>query len=203
MDVGLELFGTQGYAATSVRAIAAAASLNPRYFYESFKSREDLLYEVYLAIVTDIGNDATKATAEAKTIEEQARAGLKSSWDLLTGDPRKARIVALEVVGVSPRLEKLRRDIRHGLAELTARNAMSLAGADVELRCDPILIARALVGGSVELLGDWIHGDVSASPDEIVENLTLIFEAAAFANVVRKPPSESDSATEASDSASP
>ena len=36
MEAGLELFGTLGYARTSVRAISAAASLNSRYFYESF-----------------------------------------------------------------------------------------------------------------------------------------------------------------------
>ena len=40
MEAGLELFGTLGYASTSVRAVSAAAALNSRYFYESFGSRE-------------------------------------------------------------------------------------------------------------------------------------------------------------------
>ena len=40
------------------RGAQPAASLNSRYFYESFTSREDLLYHVYLRIVTDL---ATKA----------------------------------------------------------------------------------------------------------------------------------------------
>ena len=63
MKAGLELFGTIGYARTSVRAVSAAASLNSRYFYESFGSREDLLYSVYQRIVTDIFTRAAEATA--------------------------------------------------------------------------------------------------------------------------------------------
>ena len=66
MEAGLELFGTLGYARTSVRAISAAASLNSRYFYESYRSREDLLYAVYQRIVTDIFTRAAEATARVK-----------------------------------------------------------------------------------------------------------------------------------------
>ena len=65
MEAGLELFGTVGYASTSVRAVSAAASLNSRYFYESFSSREDLLYSVYQRIVTDI---FTKAIQAARSV---------------------------------------------------------------------------------------------------------------------------------------
>jgi AcrR family transcriptional regulator len=183
MEAGLELFGSKGYAATSVRAISTAAALNSRYFYESFTSREDLLYHVYQRIVTDIANDAAKATAAAETIEEQARAGLRAGWLLLTSDRRKARVVAIEVVGVSARLEELRRLTRHALAEMTVRNAMAIAREGVRLRLDPVLIARALIGGVVELLGDWIHGDLDASPDIVVEHLVALFEAAAYAAI--------------------
>ena len=108
MEAGLELFGTLGYARTSVRAVSAAASLNSRYFYESFGSREDLLYAVYQRIVTDIFTRAAEATARETNLEEQARAGLLAAWTAVTEDRRKARVVAIEVVGVSERLERLR-----------------------------------------------------------------------------------------------
>jgi AcrR family transcriptional regulator len=183
MEAGLEVFGTQGYAASSVRAVTTAAALNPRYFYESFSSREDLLYQVYLRIVSDIGNDAVAAVADADTIEAQARAGLRAGWLALTRDRRKARIVAIEVVGVSDRLEQLRRDTRHALADMTVRNALSIASDGVELQLDPVLISRALIGGVVETLSDWIHGDVDKSPDEVVDHFAKLFTAAAYAAV--------------------
>jgi AcrR family transcriptional regulator len=183
LEAGLELFGTLGYARTSIRAVSAAASLNSRYFYESFSSREDLLYSVYEQIVLDIFTKVSEAVARESTIEAQARAGLRAGWTAVTEDRRKARIVAIEVVGVSERLERLRRETRHALAQLTADRALSLAG-DLRLRLDPVITARFLMGGIVELLADWINGDLTASTDEVVEHFTVLFTAAAYAAVV-------------------
>jgi AcrR family transcriptional regulator len=183
LEAGLELFGTRGYANTSIREVSVAAGLNQRYFYESFTGREDLLYHVYLQIVTDIGVQAAEAVAAADTIEGKAYAGLRAGWILLTDDRRKARIIALEVVGVSDRIERLRRDTRHALADLTVKGALSLAGDDIELKLDPTLTARYLMGGVVETLVDWIHGDVDASVDEVLEHFTILFTAAAYAAV--------------------
>ena len=181
MEAGLELFGTQGYANTSIRGVCAAASMNVRHFYESFSSREDLLYQVYERIVHEIVLAAADATGKADTIEGKARAGLRAGWTIVTEDRRKARIVTVEIVGVSDRLNQLRRDIRHALADLTARNALSITGSDIEYRLDPVLTARTLIGGVVEVLIDWINGDVDASVDEVVEHFTRLFIAAAAA----------------------
>jgi AcrR family transcriptional regulator len=183
LQAGLELFGTQGYARSSIRAVSAAASLNTRYFYESFSSREHLLYCVYERIIQDVARAAREATQGADTIEAQARAGLRAGWTMLTEDPRKAKIVAVEVIGVSEPLERLRRDTRHALADLTAANALSFAGSGRRLYLDPVLTARSLMGGVVEVLVDWINGDVDASVDEIVEHFTRLFTAAARAAV--------------------
>ncbi len=185
MEAGLELFGTTGYANTSIRAVSAEASLNSRYFYESFTSREDLLYHVYLRILTEIGTEASAAVAAATTIEGKARGGLRAGWTILTEDPRKARIVGLEVVGVSPRLDQLRRDMRHALADLTLKQSMAFVDQGVRFRLDPVLTTRSLMGGVVEVLVDWIHGDVSATVDELVEHFTRLFTAAAYASVER------------------
>jgi AcrR family transcriptional regulator len=191
LEAGLELFGTRGYAGTSIRAVSAEASLNSRYFYESFTSREDLLFCVYQRILRDIASHAAEAVAAADTIEDKAREGLRVGWTTLTEDRRKARIVAFEVVGVSERLERLRRDMRHALADVTVQGALSVAPPGIELRLDPVLTARALMGGVVEVLADWIHGDVNASVDEVVEHFTQLFTAAAYAAVV---PAESGAA---------
>ncbi len=183
LEAGLELFGTQGYAGSSIRAVSAAASLNSRYFYESFTSREDLLYHVYQRAIRENATAVIEATAKAHTLEDQARVGLQASWTQLTEDRRKARVIVLEVVGVSERLEKLRRENRHAFAEIIVRNAMSIAGEGVRLRMDPVLTARSLMGAAMEMLVDWIHGDVSASPEEIVEHLTKMYTAVALAAV--------------------
>jgi AcrR family transcriptional regulator len=185
LRAGLELFGTQGYAGASVRAVSAEAGLNSRYFYESFRSREDLLYWVYRGIIYEIADTAVKSIARADTIEETARAGLRAGWSVLTEDPRKARIVALEVVGVSDRLERLRRVARHRFADLLfadllAHNSM-LVNGEPSYRLDPVLAGRSLMGGVMDVLVDWINGEFDASLDEIVEHFTQLFVAVANA----------------------
>jgi AcrR family transcriptional regulator len=186
MDAGLELFGTQGYAGSSIRSVSAQAGLNARYFYESFRDREDLLYHVYQRAVQEVAQAVIEATARAPSVEQQARAGLRASWTVMTEDRRKARVIVLEAVGVSERLERVRRENRHAFADILVRNARSVAGG-VELRMDPVLVARSLMGAMMEVLVDWIHGDVTLSTEEIVEHLTQILTAVARASVAQAP----------------
>lgn len=183
MEAGLELFGTVGYARTSVRTVSAAASLNSRYFYESFTDREDLLYAVYQRIVVDIFAKVRAAVAGEDTLDTQTRAGLRAAWTAVTEDRRKARIVALEAVGVSERLERHRHETRQALAQLTADNALALAASGIRLRLDPVLTARFLMGGVAEILLEWINGDLDASADDVVEHFTALFTAAAHAAI--------------------
>ncbi len=183
LEAGLELFGTEGYADSSIRAVCAVASLNSRYFYESFTGREDLLYHVYKRVVRDVAAVVLEATARESTIEGQAEAGLRASWTFLAKDPRKAKVISVEVVGVSERLERLRRENRHAFAEILMRNARLITGDSLELRMDPTLTSRSLMGAVIDLQADWINGDVDASIDEIVEHFTKLFTAVAYATV--------------------
>jgi AcrR family transcriptional regulator len=195
LEAGLELFGTIGYARTSVRGLSVAASLNSRYFYELFTSREDLLYAVYQRIVSDIFTRVSEAISGRDTLEAQARASLRAAWTVVTEDRRKARIVAIEVVGVSERLERLRHETRQALAQLTADNAIAVGGSGVRLRLDPVLTARFLMGGVVEILHEWINGELNASADEVVEHFTVLFTAAAYAAVADSPPPSAPAGT--------
>ena len=183
MDAGLEVFGTRGYAQSSIRAVCAAASLNSRYFYESFSSREDLLYHVYKRTVREVAAAVIKATAQEDTLEGQAQAGLRAAWTSVTEDRRKAKVIALEVSGVSERLERLRRENRHAFADLLVQNSRLINGGGVRLRMDPVLTSRSLLGAVVETLGDWINGDVDASVEEIVDHFVKLFTAVAYASV--------------------
>jgi AcrR family transcriptional regulator len=187
LEAALEVFSTQGYASSTIRAISAQASLNSRYFYESFASREDILYELYSGIVAEIATAVVEATAHETTISEQAGAGMRASWKIFTDDPRKARIIVVEVVGVSERLERLRRQNRHAFADLLVHNSLSIAGNELQLRLNPVLTSRALMGGAMELLADWINGDLNVTVEQIIDHTTELFTAVAEASVAGAP----------------
>jgi AcrR family transcriptional regulator len=185
LQAGLEVFGTQGYAGSSIRIVSAAASLNSRYFYESFTDREDLLYCVYKRIVSEVAAAVVEVTTQAETIEEQAYEGLRVAWTILTEDPRKARVLALEVVGVSDRLERFRRENRHAFADILLQNSRAITGDLTGL--DPVLTARSLMGAVLDLLLDWINGDLDATVEQIVEHFTRLFTAVVDAAIAREP----------------
>src|SRR5258708_35806190 len=100
------VFGTLGYARTWIGAASAAASLNSRYFYETFSSREDLLYYVYERIFVDIFTRASEAIAREDTIVAQARAGLRAGWAAVPEARSKSRDVELVYVDVRDRRER-------------------------------------------------------------------------------------------------
>jgi hypothetical protein len=122
-----------------------------------------VLYHVYAETIRDVATEVIEVTAKAETIEDQARAGLRAAWTAFTEDPRKAKVIFLEVVGVSERLERLRRDNMHAFADLLVQNSRLITGGALPLRLDPVLTARSLMGAVVDTQVDWINGDVQTS----------------------------------------
>lgn len=111
-DSAVELFGTQGYAATSVAAVCKQAALSSRQFYEEFDDREHLLRTVY-----DAAEDAANTTVlgavgaaltVATSIDEVLESGIKAFIDYFSTDPRLTRICFVEAIGVSPAFEEHR-----------------------------------------------------------------------------------------------
>lgn len=182
LAAGLDVFGTSGYAGSTVRSVSAAASLNTRYFYESFASREELLEAVYQGIVREIAMAVTEATARAATTDAQAHDGLHATWRILTADRRKARVLALEIVGVSPRLDRMRRENRRLFADLLVRNGLAIARKDLRFTVDPAITARALIAGFMDVLVDWVSGEVHVPGELLAEHFAHLFTVGAYAS---------------------
>jgi AcrR family transcriptional regulator len=170
LQAGLHVFGTTGYAASSVREICEVAELNRRYFYESFNTREDLLRAVYEEIVTESRDAIIGAINSADGVEDAIRAGLTGWWVTVTSDLRKARIITLEIVGVSEAIETRRREVRRSFADFVAALAVELASTEQRrLRMDPLIVARALVAAIVDLVVDLTRGDTDSSTETMIE----------------------------------
>lgn len=179
LDAGLQLFGTQGYAATSLTALCATAGVSPRHFYEVFADREDLLRAVYDELVEENARRALAAVTRAELeVGPQVEAGLRAVVAFLTEDPRRARVVQLEVVGVSPALEQHRRDVVESFAELLAQRHRLLVAAG-HVPPQPFdLIAVALVGAINEVLANWLLRDPRPAADDLLPPLARLFASA-------------------------
>ena len=111
LDAGLQLFGDgPGYRGTTVAALSEAAGLSTRQFYEEFRTLEDVLAALHLQ-VNDWAEEAALAglaEADGLPIAERATAAFRAYAANVTGDPRRLRITFVEIIGVSPRLERQR-----------------------------------------------------------------------------------------------
>ncbi|MGW5440918.1 TetR/AcrR family transcriptional regulator [Nocardia asteroides] len=176
LDAALELFGTQGYAAGSVKQLCGIAGLTERYFYESFRDREDCLAALYGELTARL-RERTLAALQSTgpDLDDMIAAGLAAFIGYLTEDPRRARVVLIEVVGVSATMEERRHGVLRDYAALVAGLWASARARSLPERSR--LTCVAVVGGVNHLLVDWLMGERTTHPDDLVEICANIFAA--------------------------
>ena len=157
LDVGLQLFGTEGFAATSIERICATAGVSTRHYYQEFTGREALLIELHDRITKEALDAVAAALSEASEsgLHPRIELAVRAYIDATAADPRRARVAFVEVVGVSAEAEQHRMEWRarwirllRGEAERAARN-----GEAVER--DYQLTAVAIIGAVNELVHHW------------------------------------------------
>ncbi len=150
LDSALQLFGTQGFAATSIPAVCKHAALSSRQFYEAFTDREDLLRALYDEI-----QDATMATVSDAvvaaldrqgTLDEVLDAGVIAFVTYYNDEPERIRISFVEVIGVSPAFEAYRRERRLQWASLLGAVSDRGAHQGLELASTDPLVWSAYLG---------------------------------------------------------
>ncbi len=175
IEAGVELFGTRGYASSSVKAICDEAGLTERYFYETFPDRKGLLIEIYKEVIEDAYARSAAAVAAAAGLEEEIREGLAAFSQAVCSDPRRARIQQIEAVGVSEELEERRREARSAFAEMIAQRCIE-AGVDAEAAgLDIRVLALGLVGSVNETLVDYLSGRIDVDLDSLVDHQVAMF----------------------------
>jgi AcrR family transcriptional regulator len=189
VDAGFELYGTVGIRSVTIERICSQARLATRNFYEHFRDQEALLRAVYdrtIAEATATVMAALGAAGEDPTARVQD--GVSAFVHTMLDDPRRARIVCLEVVGLSDGMERHRRYVLHRFADLLAAEARRTAEAGfIPQRRSYHVGSLALVGGVNELLVDWLHAEEPLPLDRLVAEIVHLFLAAAAGPPDRRP----------------
>lgn len=175
LDAGLEIVGTGGVERATMTAICLQAGLTERYFYESFRAREDLLLAVVDEIAEQVRSAVVVALQEAKgDAEVKARAAIAAFAALLTEDPRKGRAAIIES-SVLPSLRQRRHELFGSFAALVVVQARTLFGAAALPSPQDEISALMLVGGLGELLSAWLRNETRAEVEDIVDGVTRWF----------------------------
>ena len=177
VEAALSLLGTDGWPVTTGRGICAHAKLTPRYFYESFADLDAILLAVFDAIAAESAAAVLGAvTAAPQNARAKSRAAIGAFVELLTDDPRKARVLFIEAMG-SESLARRRFETVRMFARLVAEQARSFYGVPGE--ADPLveLTALMLAGGLAEAVLAWLDGTLQIPRDQLIEDCTDLFVA--------------------------
>ncbi|WP_054815662.1 TetR/AcrR family transcriptional regulator [Nocardia arizonensis] len=173
-EAGLDLFGAgPGYRNSRLVDVCKRAGLSTRQFYEEYHTLEDLLADLHLSVnelaeqrlVAEIG-----LVADLPIRDRVARI-VHTYIDAVTVDPRFTRILFVEIVGVSERLDQQRLERRSRWIELLVQlYEDALRRGDIT-PFDPRLTAATFVGSVNGLMHDWTVGWVDATSDQVADEL--------------------------------
>ena len=172
LRAGVALLGAPDGPAVNVRAVCRAAALTERYFYESFRERDEFVRSVY----TTVGNQAqaglVEAVASTETARQRAEAAVGAFVKLMVDDPAMGRVLLLAPLS-EPALSRRGIDLMPGFVALV-HDQLSAVDDEVEKQ----LVAVGVVGALTTLFIGYLDGTVAASREQFVAHcVTLVVEA--------------------------
>jgi AcrR family transcriptional regulator len=177
LEAALEQLGNEGWQATTVRAICARAQLTPRYFYESFGDRDELLLAVFDRIAEEAAATVLEAVQRAPDDARlKARAAISAFVALVTDDRRKARVLFVEAMGSEP-LARRRFETLRMFSHLVAGQARDFYGIKDGAETLVEMSALMVVGGLAETLLAWLDGTLGVTREQLIEDCADLFVA--------------------------
>ncbi|MGO4613630.1 TetR/AcrR family transcriptional regulator [Nocardia sp. 2YAB30] len=177
LEAATRIFAERGYANCSLADVCAAAGLSKRQFYEEFQTREDVLVAAYDRI-----QDEAAAAVLARMGELDPRFDLTGAMtavvtaylESIGSDPYRAKVAFIEVVGVSDRMERHRRERRHAWASVLESAVVPVVAPGARVRGGPGWAASALIGAINGLAHEWVLADPRPTVAELVDLLVPI-----------------------------
>ncbi len=155
ITAGVQLLGSSGGPALTVRAVCRDAALTERYFYESFSDRDEFVRAVYDDVCTRAMNALTSATTPREAVE----------WfvELMVDDPVRGRVLLL-APAVEPVLIRSGAEWMPNFIDLLQRKLSRIGDAVLQK-----MIATSLIGGLSSLFTAYLHGQLGATRKQFVD----------------------------------
>lgn len=179
IEAGHELFGTIGFRQTTVRLICKHAKLTDRYFYESFSSLEDVLIDVYQQSINNIIQKIITAIHKNNFKENDVDLLIREALDIFFQNvecPKTARIIWLEVLGVSPRVDLVYNQSICNFASIFTDISLSIY-PDIDFDKEEInMIAIGIIGGVSQATQSWLLNNYHHDRQIMVNSMFYIIK---------------------------
>jgi AcrR family transcriptional regulator len=176
LEAGLEFYGTLGFRHTTIPQLCSSAGVTARHFYEEFGTQEGLLRAVFDKISGDLlAAIRSELYAEGRTWTEIVRESCKAYFREMTEDRRRARIFALEIVGISTELDLHRKRIRDAFASIAFDSTQRLIAQGGAANLDVRMLCIAVAGAAEALTIEWVLARPRPSVENLTEQLSMIW----------------------------
>lgn len=157
LQAGVAVIGSQGFHATTVKAVCVEAGLTERYFYESFSNSEALLCEAYAHIITQLRERiAASLNAHQGQPDTLMAAALTSYYSYLRDHPEHARLIMIEILGVSPMVDQQYRRVMEEFAQFLRSTRQALYPGTAQDDLHESMVATGLIGALVNMAMRWM-----------------------------------------------
>jgi len=169
LDAALELFGTEGYPATSVERLCAQAKVSTRHFYHEFQNKEAVLLAVHAQVIELAVRSTGEALAATKDapVQERIVAAVDGYLQTIMADLRRARVSFVEVVGASPAVEEQRIAFRELLISSVVGVGDTAVARGEITRKDFRFLGLSFMGAVNTVVYDWMLTDPRPPEEEV------------------------------------
>jgi AcrR family transcriptional regulator len=180
LDAALELFGTRGYANTSIELLCQTAAIGTNSFYELYPSKEAVMVALYDRIGERLSQSLVDEYAAHGDDPDPIRPLVSAVVHAAADDPRVARVAFVEAAGISATVEDHRRRTRNAFVEGlqaigTGIRQTRLQASDEQVQervgPSPRRNAVAVMGAIVEMTLDWLLNDDPDPIDKLIDDI--------------------------------
>ena len=157
LDAALDLFGTRGYASTTIELLCSRSNVSTRSFYSEVGGRPELL-KMLVTRLNDAGSAAAVAAlnnSAGRTITETVAAGIRAYLGETCANRRTARVCYVEIVGVSTDIEQWRSGQRELIVSMFAEAGRAAAERGEIAENDYRLLTLAMIGAANLFAQEW------------------------------------------------
>lgn len=153
-----DVVGRHGYAALAVERVCAQAGVSTRSFYQLYDSKEAAFADLYDELLMASGARALESLVETEgePLVDRVPAALLAFLGPTFDDLRTARILFVEVVGLSARVESTRLRNRERLIELIETESRAAVARGEVTDRDWRFASLALIGAATAVALDWM-----------------------------------------------
>ncbi|MEH6567278.1 MAG: TetR/AcrR family transcriptional regulator [Halopseudomonas sp.] len=166
IDAATEVYGRNGYRHSGVKQVCDAAGLTQRYFYESFSHSDELLIACYEQAARRLREEnANAAQAAGSSPSARSKAMLRAYFQTLKEQPLIARLLLIEIRGISPAVD---RAIDEALKKTSEDMAKMFAGSAKQADLDDELLLAGILGGVIHIALHWMATGYHAPVEQVV-----------------------------------